>query len=491
MTTYTATRGAIPLSSYDRPAASAGQSPSIAPAQLLAMLRHRRRLIALSMILGTLGGVVVIARTEPNYVATAQVIIDPRALRVVEREVTPSIDNADAQIASVENEMRVLRSSTVLNALITRDRLDEDPEFAGEPPGLLLRAKAAILGLVGLSPPRSPDPRRAALQTLERKIAVRRAERSFVVEVHVATRDPDKSARIANELVTLYTEQANRTRSELARRSGASLDDRLAELRAAVRAAENRVATFRSEHDLVSADGALTRDRRLRDLNTQLAAARARSTEALVRMEQANALRGRLDGLSEAVQSQAMIQLRYQITEARRRRANLANVLGPRHPELNSIGREIDALQDQLGQELQRIGDAARNDYRRAKQTEEELRRTVETMSTASLADDRALAELRAREAEAEAQRKLFAQYLVRSRELIEQTQVDVNNIRVIGAAIPPELPTNLSKAIVLVLGTLIGLALGILAAIALGVLRGEAASLPRYPVGSGEAVIA
>ena len=98
---------------------------------------------------------------------------------------------------------------------------------------------------------------------------------------------------------------------------------------------------------------------------------------------------------------------------------------------------------------------------------------------------------MRAREAEAEAQRKLFAQYLVRSRELIEQTQVDVNNIRVIGAAIPPELPTNLSKAIVLVLGTLIGLALGILAAIALGVLRGEAASLPRYPVGSGEAAIA
>jgi uncharacterized protein involved in exopolysaccharide biosynthesis len=101
MTTYTATRGAIPLSSYDRPTASAGQSPSIAPAQLLAMLKRRRRLIALSMILGTLGGVVVVARTEPNNVATAQVIIDPRALRVFEREVTPSIDNADAHIASV------------------------------------------------------------------------------------------------------------------------------------------------------------------------------------------------------------------------------------------------------------------------------------------------------------------------------------------------------------------------------------------------------
>ncbi|HEV2543296.1 MAG TPA: GNVR domain-containing protein, partial [Methylobacterium sp.] len=134
------------------------------------------------------------------------------------------------------------------------------------------------------------------------------------------------------------------------------------------------------------------------------------------------------------------------------------------------------------------IGDAARNDYRRAKQTEEELRRTVEAMSTTSLADDRALAELRAREAEAEAQRKLFAQYLVRSRELIEQTQVNVNNIRVIGAASPPETPTNLSKAIVLAIGTLVGLALGILAAVALGVLRGEAATTARPPAGSGEA---
>lgn len=479
MTTYPALHGATPVSAADWAAASAGQSPSVTPAQLLTMLKRRRRLVALSMVLGALGGGILVARTEPTYVATAQVIIDPRALRVIEREVTPSVDNADGQVASVENEMRVLRSSTVLNALITRDRLDEDPEFAGDPPGLLRRAKAAFLDLVGLSPARSPDPRRAALQALERKIAVRRAERSFVVEVNVVTRDADKSARIANDLVSLYIEQATRTRAELARRSGAALDNRLAELRAAVRAAESRVETFRTENDLVSADGALTRDRRLRDLNTQLAAARARSAEALVRMEQASALRGRLDGLSEAVQSQAMIQLRYQIAEARRRRANLANVLGPRHPELNSVGREIDALQDQLGQELQRIGDAARNDYRRAKQTEEELRRTVETMSTASLADDRSLAELRAREAEAEAQRKLFAQYLVRSRELIEQTEVDVNNIRVIGAAIPPELSTNLSKALVLALGTLVGLVLGILAAIALGVLRGEASARP------------
>ncbi|MGA4553398.1 GNVR domain-containing protein [Methylorubrum aminovorans] len=76
----------------------------------------------------------------------------------------------------------------------------------------------------------------------------------------------------------------------------------------------------------------------------------------------------------------------------------------------------------------------------------------------------------------------------MRSRELIEQTQVNVNNIRVIGAAIPPEKPTNLSKVIVLALGTMVGLALGILAAVALGVLRGEAATAARSPTGSGEA---
>jgi polysaccharide biosynthesis transport protein len=475
MTSHTSLRGAVPLSSFDWRAEPAGQARSVSPVMVMAMLRRRRWLIGLMLILGLLGAVGVVATMEPRYVATAQVIIDPRGLRVVEREVTPSVDNADAQVATVENEMRVLRSSAVLDALITREKLDQDPEFIGNPPGLLRRMRSAVTDLFGASSARTPDPRRSALQALERKIAVRRAERSFVIEVTVATRDPDKSARIANDLVSIYTEQASKTRADLARRSGASLDDRLAELRAAVRKAEDKVETFKSQNDLVSADGTLTRDRRLRDLNAQLVTARARSTEALARMEQAASLHGKLDGLSEAVQSQAVLQLRGQIAEARRRKANLANVLGPRHPDLASVGREIDALQDQLDQELRRIGDAARNDYRRAKQTEEELRRTVESMSRASFADSRALTELRELEREAETRRTLYSQYLARSRELAEQTQVNLNNVRAIGAAIPPDQSTNLSKVVILALGTLIGGVLGILAAIALGVLRGEA----------------
>ncbi len=475
-------RGAVPLSSFDWRAETAGQSRSVSPAQVMGMLRRRRWLIGFALLLGLLGAVGVVATMEPRYLATAQVIIDPRGLRVVEREVTPSVDNADAQIATVENEMRVLRSSAVFDALITREGLDQDPEFVGNPPGLLRRMRGAITDVLGAAPSRTPDPRRSALQALERKVAVRRAERSFVIEVTVATRDPDKSARIANDLVAIYTEQANKTRADLARRSGASLDDRLAELRAAVRKAEDKVETFKSKNDLVSADGTLTRDRRLRDLNAQLVTARARSTEALARMEQVTALHGKLDGLTEAVQSQAVLQLRGQIAEARRRRANLANVLGPRHPDLASVGREIDVLQDQLDQELRRIGEAARNDYRRAKQTEEQLRRTVESMSRASFADSRALTELRELEREAETRRTLYSQYLARSRELAEQTQVDLNNVRAIGAAIPPDQASNLSKAVILALGTLIGGVLGILAAIALGVLRGEASPASEAP---------
>ncbi|WP_232629376.1 GumC family protein [Methylobacterium sp. Leaf118] len=480
-------RGSVPISSLDWRLGGAGQSRSVSPAQVVAMIGRRRWLILLALILGTLGGGFFVATMEPRYMATAQVIIDPRGLRVVEREVTPNVDNADAQVATVENEMRVLRSSSVLEAVVAREGLDRDPEFIGDPPGLMRRLRSGLAELLGQSPPREPDPRRSALQSLERKVAVRRAERSFVIEVTVASRDADKSARIANDLVTIYTEQAGKTRADLARRSGVSLDNRLAELRAAVRAAEDRVETFKNEHDLVSADGSLTRDLRLRDINARLVTARARTTEAQARMEQAGALSGKLDGMTESVQSQAVVQLRGQIAEVRRRRANLANVLGPRHPELASASREIEVLQEQLDQELRRIAESARNDYRRAKQTEEELRKTVESMSRASFVDSRALTELRELEREAEARRTLFSQYLVRSRELTEQTQVDLNNIRAISAAIPPDRPTNLSKVVILAIGSLIGLLLGLVLAIFLGVLRGEASADTDRPA-EGEA---
>jgi uncharacterized protein involved in exopolysaccharide biosynthesis len=502
MTNHPMAHGPVPLHPIEWQGDSAGRARTITASQAVALIRRRSWIVVLGLILGFAGAVIFVASSEPRYIATSQVIIDPRGLRVVEREVNPSTDNADGQVATVENEMRVLKSSEVLDALITRLGLDQDPEFVGDPPGALGRLKSTVLDLFRTPPTtREPAPRIAALQALDRKIAVRRAERSFVVEVTVASREAEKSARIANELVAIYIEQANKTRAELARRSGVSLDGRLAELRAAAREAEDRVEAFKVRNDLVRADGVLTRDRRLRDLNEQLVAAQSRAAEARARLEQVTAPGDKLGGSPEAMQSQTVTQFRGQIAEAKRRRANLANLLGLRHPELTSLNQEITELQEQLDQELRRIVDAARANYQRAKQVEESLRKAVTNLSQASFTDSRALSQLQDLVREAEARRTLFTQFLVRSRELAEQTRVDVSNIRPISSAIPPTGPANLSKTIVIGLGTLIGLAAGLMATLVLGLLRGEtrpgtdpaarrlqAAAPPlRRPAGPGE----
>src|SRR5215218_2281011 len=277
------------------------------------------------------------------------------------------------------------------------------------------------------------------------------------------TRDPEKSARLANALVHAYMEESAAAQAESARRSGEALSSRLEELRGRVRDAEDRVEQFRAQNNIVSTSGRLVGEQQLTELNNQLGIARTRTGEARAKVEQIERLhRGAEAGaFTEAVQSQTVMALRAQYADIKRRHADLATKLGERHPDMAAIERELRDAQAAISSEVARIARAARADFERARASESALQASLDNLSRNAVSTSQAFVKLRELEREVEASRAVYQSALVRTRELKEQTLVDTTNVRHITVATPPLRASNPPAALVLPLALAAGLFAG------------------------------
>ena len=86
-------------------------------------------------IIGALIGVGVALSTPKKYEAFAELLIDPRDLKLTDRDLTQTGLPNDATLAIVENQVRMLTSGTVLNKVVDKLNLAEDSEFNGQRQG--------------------------------------------------------------------------------------------------------------------------------------------------------------------------------------------------------------------------------------------------------------------------------------------------------------------------------------------------------------------
>jgi len=414
----------------------AGTSPS----ELLAVLWRRRLWIALGTLAGLIAAVAFLTLVTPRYMAVAQLLIDPNDLRVMDNAVTQSNTMNEAATAYVESQARVLTSDTVLRKVIEQQRLDKDSEFA-QPPSAVRAALSVVLQKFGFGTRHDPDPVVAVLQELAPKIGARRQERTYVVDLTASTRDPEKSARIANAIIAAYLEDQSDARTSAAKRATEALSGRLQELKDRVRDAENQAETFKAQNNLVSASGQLVSEQQLSELTNQLTAAGAKADEAKARLDQIEILRrGKVDAgaIAEAVQSQTVAALRAQHAEVMRRKAELTARLGERHPSIADINAQAHDLQQLIDREVTRLAQAARGDYERAQATRQALLTRLNGLKQEAVTTNQALVRLRELEREVEASRAVYQAFLTRSRETSEQERVNTTNVRVLSEANVP-----------------------------------------------------
>src|SRR6201991_3330711 len=432
---------------YDQPIgpAEADASPPRAAAgfsvqDLARLLWQRRIAIATAGLICACVAVAVGKTLTPKYTASAQLYVDPRELQLVDRELTPRAQDVSGLAMVVESQARLITSNDVLLQVIRKTHLDRDPEFGGVGKGMM----ASLLGLIGIDVP-APVPTQfeqtAALDALNRHITVKKSERSFIVDIDVWSRDAAKAAMLANALAQAYLTESRNSQATAARRATTDLSGRLKELKERLRNAENEVAVYKAQNNFVGTQDTLISDQQLSAGNQRLAAARALTLDAQAKYDQIEASRRAstdAGAIPEALQSPTIANLRAQYAEARKRYAELTAELGPRHPALRQVEKQVDDLRRTINEEVERFAQSARNDLTRARDYEASLNKALEGQKRQSVQLSQASVRLRELEREVEASRDIYQSFLKRSRETEEQETLNTSSARIIGEATVP-----------------------------------------------------
>ncbi|WP_439396293.1 exopolysaccharide transport family protein [Bradyrhizobium sp. PMVTL-01] len=412
--------------------------------ELVDLLWRRKIAIAAAALLGAMLAVTVGKSLTPRYTATAQLYVDPRELQLVDRELTPRAQDVTGMSMVVESQARLITSNSVLLQVIQQAGLDKDPEFGG---GDGRSLTSSLLGLIGLQP-RAPsaaetkEVQLAALDALNRHITIRKTEKSFIVDIEVWSTDPAKAAMLANTLTNAYLAESRNSQASAARRATSDLSSRLKELRERLRNAETALATYKAQNNFVGTQDALISDQQLSASNQRLSAARAATMDAQARLDQIETSRrtaADAGAIPEALQSPTIANLRAQYAEARKKYAEQAGELGPRHPALRQTEKQVEDLKRTIGEEIDRFAQSAKNDLTRARDYEASLNRALEAQKRQSVQLSQAAVRLRELEREADASRDVYQSFLKRSRETEEQESLNTSAARVIGEATVPQ----------------------------------------------------
>ncbi|MEQ9177974.1 MAG: GumC family protein [Nitratireductor sp.] len=450
--------------------------PLIDPMAVIGGVFNSKGLIAATTLCGALLGVFIALSTPKEYQAIAEMLVDPRDIKFVDRDLTSGGLPSDATLALVENQVRVILSGTVMTKTVARLNLEQDPEFNGEGSsgglGSLVSGFFSLFSLSGGGEADNANRRAITVDNLYSAVDAERGGKTFVISIAAKSQSPQKAALIANTVTEVFLETYGDLQSGTAGKASDELSSRLAELRDGVEAAERKIEAFKAENDIVDAQGRLISDDEIIKLNDQLTTARARTLELNARAESARSISVDtiLTGnLPEQINSPVLTEMRAQYSTLRQEADRLGAKLGPRHPERAAVEAQLASARQQISQELRLVAQSIQVDLKRAVQLEQELAARLAQLKARQANLSEELVTVRELEREATAKRAVYESFLLRARETGQQKDINAVNISVISEAMPPLEPTGMSRKTIAVLATMLGFGAGV----GLGAARG------------------
>lgn len=329
-------------------------------------LRLRWRLLPICMAItfALAGGYILF--TPARYAASMSFLVDIKERPPVGSDVAPVQQSPDAGL--VENQMRLLLSTSVLKRVVENEHLADDPEFNS--PGLFGRLKDIIFKSSRAGPTQIQ-----LAEALARMVTVKRSDKSYVIDLEVRASSTDKAERLAKALAKAFMEANREMQNSVSDQETKWLDQRIDELRHRLEAAEARVQDYRARNAIVVTDGLTPPEDQLKDANAALVNARNRRSEAEARYDQF--LAATRSGTAETFRSPLMERLRAEYAVLLRDAAQQQMTLGPRHPSYMALQSQIAAQRAQIERESINMKETQRRELQAARDVEREAEAQV------------------------------------------------------------------------------------------------------------------
>jgi uncharacterized protein involved in exopolysaccharide biosynthesis/Mrp family chromosome partitioning ATPase len=408
----------------------------------------RKRLIFLCIICCAGLAFLLTRVMTPIYTGAAQIAIKPQqsGLLVGDHNIPVATQVAPE---TVQTEAFSLQSRGLASATIQRLRLDHDPEFnpSLREPSLLAAAVAPVLAaldeiegwvssmvqslLGGTEPEAASNELDAASETdksaemdqpstpvvnaFASRLAVTVEQRSNVIQVSFKSSRQSTAAAVPNTLIKLYLDQQANDKDRALIQERDQLEKTiLPAFREKMEAAERELAEYRKKSGLITDRNATVLSQELSQTRAELAMAQTRTTEAALRLREAQAT----SASPRPADPLTIEHLREQYVALQGQLAALKGLHGPNYPQAVQLQAEIKQVEYGIKRESSDTIGRLRTGLDAAQQTEAALSKRVTELTRQFALASGGDTELQNLIGEAEADRKAYERYLARSNEL-------------------------------------------------------------------------
>jgi capsular exopolysaccharide synthesis family protein len=393
---------------------------------------HLRQLLGIILQRAKLGlgvaGVVFIlvlaafAVTPKSFTSVGSVVIDPKGENLA-RVAQQQQGGLPPDTSAVDTQVEILRSQALAQSVVQRLKLWNDPEFN----------PAMAPGLFGLAPAKAPianPDARLVTRTTERfmdHVWARRAGLTYVVQVGVTSKSPQKAALLANTYLDQYLKRQLDEKLARVTRANKELGMSLEKMRQDAEVAEAAVQQYKNAHGMLTVDGQSMAQQEVSTLNQQVAIAKAEAAEKAARLAAAQAqLRNGNSGadVGAALGSETVMELRKREAELSVKLAQLKTDFTDEYPEVKRTQAQLTDIRGQIQIEINRILSSLKADAQAASGRTSSLLGSRGAAQGGIASNNQALVGLVGLQQKADAAKAIYEAYLGRAKEVAAEGSI-------------------------------------------------------------------
>jgi capsular exopolysaccharide synthesis family protein len=420
--------------------------------------KHRWMIVTLVLIV-TVIVIVEAFRTKNIYqsVATVEIGRDNAATVLSTKDFTLRADDSD----SIKTRILFINSRPLLEDVIVRLRLDEDPAFMdvtkrrtiaesvrtifgrafsdqdGDAKAASAAAETAPVFDGELMRPAAESARLAPfVKVLREGLAVEQIPDTRALNISFKHSDPGIAERTANGIAKAFIERGYQDKTSKFTQTSEWLDNATRKLQRQVREAEQALADYTRANNIFSTEGkgSLTTDK-LVGLHSQVMKA---ETDRIIKQSLFEEVaRGRLEQLPEAFSDTGTLDLQKKLNELNVRLSEMNVRFGPENPKVIEVEQQIAALREQIRSGRQNLAERLKADYERAVRDEASLKGALERAKIEAARENQAAVQFNILKQNVETANALYSDFLQKTNQASVQKAEQYNSLKIIEPAQP------------------------------------------------------
>ncbi len=397
------------------------------------------------------------------YTFTAIRIFEARAQVLIEKENANVVTFKEAfeqnQITDdyYQTQYKILSSRALARRTLDALKLWDHPQF--NPPLERFSVRAVVTAPFravrgwfrpSANEPPAPDETQTQSRTIDRFLSgltIAPIRNSRLVDVKYQSPEAAVAANVANALAKQYIEQNLEFKFTASRDASDWLGERLAEQRKHVEASEQALQRYREQTDSVSLeDRQNITVQKLADLNAAVTKAKTERIQKEAAFNQIKSVQGdrnSIDTIPAILSNLFIQQQKAELATLQQQQAQMAEKLGPRHPDMLKNAVAIQTAENKIQGEIGKVVQSMRNDYMSATAQEQSLMSALEQQKNEALALSRKGIDYGALQRDAATNRQIFESLLQRTKETGISGELKTSNVRVVDPAETPRSPVS------------------------------------------------